>query len=72
MTSLPVNLNDEQEERALLAFLNSLKYNYTTENSADDISDAQKKEILRREEDFKSGKMKSEPWSEVRKRFLQS
>ena len=30
MTSLLVNIKDEQEERILLAFLNSLKYNYSS------------------------------------------
>lgn len=33
MTTLMVNINDEQEERVLLAFLNSLKYSYTTEST---------------------------------------
>ena len=72
MTSLLVNINDEQEERVLLAFLNSLKYNYTTETQPNDLSDSQKEEILRREADFESGKIKAEPWTEVRKRFLRS
>ncbi len=30
MTTLTVDINNEQEERVLLAFLNSLKYNYKT------------------------------------------
>jgi hypothetical protein len=70
MTTLMININDEQQERVLLAFLNSLKYNYTTEVQPNEISDAQKEEILKREIDFNSGKIKSEPWEEVRKRFL--
>jgi hypothetical protein len=70
MTTLLVDISDEQEERVLLAFLNSLKYNYRTGDKSDGISDSQKDEILRREQLFESGKMKSEPWEEVRKRFL--
>jgi hypothetical protein len=70
MTTLLVNINDEQEERVLLAFLNSLKYNYSTGVGSNDISDEQKQEILRREDDFKSGKIKAEPWEEVRQRFF--
>jgi putative addiction module component (TIGR02574 family) len=70
MTTLTVNINDEQEERVLLAFLNSLKYNYTTDAKPDTLSDQQQDEILRRERDFESGKIKSEPWKEVRKRFI--
>ena len=72
MTTLLVNIADEQEERALLDFLNSNKYNYSTETQSDDLSEAQKTEILRRERDFKAGKIKSEPWEEVRKRFFRS
>lgn len=30
MTTLTVDINNDQEERVLLAFLNSLKYNYHT------------------------------------------
>jgi putative addiction module component (TIGR02574 family) len=72
MTTLLVNISDEQEERALLDFLNSHKYNYITETQSSGLSEAQKIEILRREQDFKAGKIKSEPWEEVRKRFLRS
>jgi putative addiction module component (TIGR02574 family) len=70
MTTLLVNINDEQEERVLLAFLNSLKYNYSTGVQSEELSEAQKEEILRREDDFRSGKIKAEPWEEVRKRFF--
>lgn len=69
MTTLTVNIDNEQEERVLLAFLNSHKYDYKTDIQQD-ISDAQKEEILRRERDFEAGKIKAEPWDEVRKRFL--
>jgi hypothetical protein len=70
MTTLTVNINDEQEERVLLAFLNSLKYDYTTGVQPTELPDAQKEEILRREQQFESGEIKSEPWTEVRKRFI--
>jgi putative addiction module component (TIGR02574 family) len=70
MTTLLVNVNDEQEEKRLIDFLDSYRYNYSKEVLSDDLSDAQKEEILRRERDFKAGKIKTEPWTEVRKRFL--
>ena len=69
MTTLTVNIDNEQQERVLLAFLNSLKYDYKTDVQHD-ISDAQKEELLRRERDFEAGKIESEPWEDVRKRFL--
>jgi len=72
MTTFLVNINDEEDERALIDFLNSHKYTYSAETQADGLSEAQKNEILRRERDFKAGKIKSEPWAEVKKRFSRS
>ena len=69
MTTLLVNINNEQEERILLAFLDSHKYNYVTGAQPDEVLESQKEEILRREMDFAAGKIKSEPWTEVKKRF---
>jgi len=70
MTTLVVNINDEQKERALLAFLDSHKYNYSADIQSSELSDSQKEEILKREHDFESGKIKAEPWDEVKKRFI--
>lgn len=70
MTTLTVDINNEQEERVLLAFLNSLKYNYKTEAQPEALTEAQQDEILRRERDFESGKIKAEPWDEVKKRLI--
>jgi putative addiction module component (TIGR02574 family) len=70
MTTLTVDINNEQEERVLLAFLNSLKYNYKTEAHPEALTEAQQNEILRRERDFESGKINAEPWDEVKKRFI--
>ena len=54
--TLLVNINDKEDERALIDFLNSHKYTYNAETQADGLSEAQKNEILRRERDFKAGK----------------
>jgi putative addiction module component (TIGR02574 family) len=69
MTTLTVDMHNEQEERVLLAFLNSLKYDYHT-NTSDELSEEQKAEILRRHHLYENGKMKTEPWEEVKKRFI--
>jgi len=68
MTTLTVNINNELEERVLIAFLNSLKYDYkiTAHHS---ITESQGAEIFRRERDFEAGKINAEPWEEVRNRF---
>ena len=70
MTTLTVDIHNEQEEKVLLAFLTSLKYNYSTQVQTEVLSESQQQELLRREHDFKTGKIKSEPWEEVRKRFF--
>ena len=70
MTTLTVDIHSEHEERVLLAFLNSLKYSYKTDVDPDGLSEAQQQEILRREQDFQSGKIKAEPWEDVKKRFI--
>ena len=69
MTSLTVDIKDAQEERVLLAFLNSLKYSYSMPESGP-LSTFHQEELLRRESDFKSGKIKAEPWEKVKKRFI--
>ena len=71
MTTLPVNINNEQEERVLLAFLDSHKYNYVTGAQPDEILESQKEDILKRELEFASGKIKAGPWEDVRSRFIQ-
>jgi hypothetical protein len=70
MTTLLVNINDEHEEKMLTEFLDSNKFDYSREG--DMISAAQQEEILQRERAFKEGKIKSQPWEEVRKRFLKA
>jgi len=70
MTTLLVNLNNEQEERALLAFLDSHQYIYSTDTRSDELSETQKAEILKRELDFESGRIEAEPWNEVKRRFV--
>jgi hypothetical protein len=70
MTTLLVNINNEQEERVLLAFLDSHKYNYVAGAQPDEILESQKEEIIKRELEFASGHIKAEPWEEVKKRFI--
>ena len=69
MATLIVNTANEREEKELLAFLESHNYNFNTNSHSFDLTENQKAEILRREQDFASGKITSEPWNEVKKRF---
>lgn len=55
--TIVVNTHNEQEEKVLLAFLESLQYDYQ-ETKEDDVflTEAQQDELLRRHADFKNGK----------------
>ena len=55
----------------MLAFLGGLDYNYANNgHSSSFLSFDQQEELLRREDDLKSGKIKTEPWECVKKRFV--
>ena len=69
MASLIVDINSEQEKRILLAFLNSLNYNYHTDESVIDLSEEQQAEILKRDQDFTNGKIKSFLWEDISKNY---
>jgi hypothetical protein len=69
MTNLLINIEDKDQESILLTFLNSHKYEYHIID-ADNITVSQKEEILQRECDFKSGKIKTAVWEDARKQFL--
>lgn len=68
MTTLTVDINNEEEEKAVLAFLNKLKLTYRT-NDGTSLFEEQEQEILHREKEFEEGRLKSEPWGEIKKRF---
>ena len=56
----------------MLAFLNELKFTYRTNQDDVALSEEQQAEILRREKEFEDGKIKSEAWTEVKKRFART
>lgn len=64
--TIVVNTHNKQEEKVLLAFLESLQYDY----QADDgivLSEEQQEEILRRDKDFAEGRTTARPWDDVLK-----
>ncbi|MCQ6958506.1 hypothetical protein [Mucilaginibacter aquariorum] len=65
--TISVNLHSEQEEKVLLAFLDSLKYDYQTDNDAFFLSGEQQKEILSRDQEFIEGKTTARDWNEIKK-----
>ena len=62
-----VNLRSEEEEKVLLAFLNSLQYDYQSAPHDVELTDEQAKEIIRREKAFAEGKTTARSWDEIKK-----
>lgn len=54
--TIVVNTHNQQEESALLAFLDQMKYEYVKEDIA--LSAEQQKEILERDREFEAGRTK--------------
>ena len=53
--TIVVNPHNPQEEHALLAFLDSMNYDYTRKDEALVLSEAQQKEILERDREYEAG-----------------
>lgn len=66
METLRVDIQNEQEKRVLLAFLDSLDYNYRIDNESDAVLEQQAKEMVSRKADFLAGKTSSLPWNETK------
>jgi hypothetical protein len=62
-----VNLRSEEEEKMLLAFLNSLQYDYQTTPDDIALTTDQEKEIVRRDAAFAEGKTSARDWDEIKK-----
>ena len=71
METLVIDLQNDQEKKILLDFLDSLNYQYRADNDDYILTDEQVKEMLKRKADFLSGKTTSRPWSEIKHRYQQ-
>ena len=69
MESLTIDLQNDQKKKALLAFLDSLSYQYRSDSDDYVLTDEQVKEMLKRKADFLAGKTTSRPWSEIKKKY---
>lgn len=63
--TIVVNPHNPTEEKALLAFLDSMKLDYTKEDSLTILSEMQQQEILERDRQYEAGEMKSYSLDEV-------
>ncbi len=62
-----VNLKKPEEEKVLIAFLESLNYDYLTTCEIINLTQEQQQEVLRREKAFAEGQTSSRSWSEIKK-----
>ena len=69
METLKIDVQNEKEKKVLLAFLNSLHYQYRTESDDYVLSDMDVQEMLKRKDDYLTGNTTSKPWSEIKKRY---
>ncbi len=69
METLKIDIQNEQEKKVLLAFLDSLSYHYSTDSDSYLLNDAEIKELVQRKSDFLAGKTTSRPWSEIKQRY---
>lgn len=68
MKTLTFNFHNEQEEKVLLAFLDSLHYDYrpVEEPETFQFSQEEIKGLLQTKQDFLEGKTTARPWEEIK------
>ena len=69
METLKIEVQNDQEKKVLMAFLDSLNYQYRTETGDYTLTDQEVQEMLKRKADFLAGKTTSRPWSEIKKKY---
>jgi len=69
METLKIDIQNEQEKKVLLAFLDSLHYQYRTDSDDYTLNDGEIAEMLQRKEDYIAGNITSKPWNEIKKRY---
>jgi len=69
METLKIDVQNDQEKKVLLAFLDSLSYHYRAEKDDYVLTDEQVQEMINRKADFLNGKTTGRPWSEIKKRY---
>ena len=65
--TISVDTHNKQEEQVLIAFIDSLKYDYQTEEEDIFLTDTQKAEILAWDKDSKEGRTTVRDRNEIKK-----
>ncbi|MDB5156462.1 MAG: hypothetical protein JWR50_1169 [Mucilaginibacter sp.] len=64
--TIVVNPHNQQEESALLAFLDQMKYDYVREDKENSLlSTAQQEEVLNRDKEFEAGETETYSLDEI-------
>jgi hypothetical protein len=63
--SIIVNPHNSKEEKALLAFLDSMKYDYVRDNETLVLSESQQQEILERDRQYEAGEAETYSLEEI-------
>jgi hypothetical protein len=63
--TIVVTPHNQQEERALLAFLDNMQYDYSKEDDTFVLSEAEQKEILERDREYEAGETETYSIDEV-------
>ena len=69
METLKIDIQNDQEKKVLLAFLDSLSYQYRTESDDYTLTDDQIKKMVDRKAALLAGKTTSRPWNEIKQRY---
>jgi hypothetical protein len=69
METLTIDIQNEEEKKVLLAFLDSLNYHYRTDNDDYTLTEEQVELMVQRKNNFMEGKTTARPWSEIKQRY---
>lgn len=69
METLKIDIQNEEEKKVLVAFLDSLNYHYRSDNDDYTLTEDGVEEMVQRKQDFLAGKTTARPWSEIKKKY---
>jgi len=69
--TVTVSLANEEQEKTLIEFLEKMHFDYQSDAKDFGLTDAQKQEVIRRDNDFINGKTTARDWNDI-KRDLES
>ena len=65
--TVTVNLHSEDQEKALFDFLDKMNFEYQNDDDDLRLTENQKQEIIRRDNDFVNGKTTARNWNDIKR-----